>query len=124
MRYYTYDIVVKNRVISESELTNEEKKMKDIITFKEILRKCEILGKSFKKYLKDTKHNWVILENGESVLRFSDGEYVVYGSKAGAVDDAMKGDKIVREDKFLKECFKYWQVEKDGEVIEDFWDED
>lgn len=91
--------------------------MKDIITFNEILRKCAILEMSFKKYLKDAKHNWVILENGESVLRFFDGEYVVYGSKAGAVNDAMKGDKIVREDKFLKECFKYWQVEKNGEVI-------
>lgn len=91
--------------------------MKDIIKFNEILFKCKVLNVSFKNYLKNAKHNWVILENGESVLRFSDGEYVVYGSKAGAVDDAMKGDKIVREDKFLKECFKYWQVEKDGEVI-------
>lgn len=91
--------------------------MKDIIKFNEILFKCKVLNVSFKNYLKNAKHNWVILENGESVLRFQDGEYVAYGSKEGAIDDAMKDDKIVREDVFLKSCFKYWQVEKDGKVI-------
>jgi hypothetical protein len=61
------------------------------------------LGKTPEEYLKCAKYNYVILEEGDTPLCWSDRSPVVYGTKTEARADMRKGDTLITEQKFLEQ---------------------
>lgn len=53
--------------------------------------------------------NYVIIQSNEEVLRFTDGDIVIYGSLEDAIYDALPDDKIITLGKYAKSINVNWE---------------